>query len=347
MNTFISILIAIFIFCLIVVVHEFGHFFVAKLCGIRVDEFSIGMGPAILKKQGKETLYSVRILPIGGFCSMGEDIESDDPESFRNKPVFSRMAVIVAGAFMNIILGIVISLIAFCISGKGVSTTVVYLDKDAESAKYGLQLNDTITEINGMTVFTAKDITYQLSNDPDGIVNMVVKRPDGQKTELNNIRFKMEYNEKTGKQTLKYDFKVLSEKITIANIFPYTIKNVIYYGRIVLLSLRDLISGQYGINDLQGPVGIVSTIGSSATEQGIDIDFLLQMATLVTINVGIFNLLPLPALDGGRFIFLIIEAIRRKPIKAEVEGMVHFAGMALLMLLMIVVTVNDVTTIFK
>lgn len=347
MNTVLSVLIAILIFCLIVVIHEFGHFFVAKMCGIRVDEFSIGMGPAIFKKQGKETLYSLRILPIGGYCSMGEDIDSNEPDSFRNKPVISRMAVIVAGAFMNIVLGIIISFTSFCISGKGVSATVVYMDENAESAAYGLQLNDTIVKINGMTIFTAKDITYQLSSDADGIVSMVVRRNDGTVAELPEVHFKMENNEQTGKQTLKYDFKVAAEKITISNIFPYTFKNAIYYGRIVLLSLKDLISGQYGINDLQGPVGIVSAIGSTATEAGFDIDFLLQMATLITINVGIFNLLPLPALDGGRFVFLVIEAIRRKPVKAEVEGMVHFAGMALLMILMIVVTVNDVTNIFK
>lgn len=347
MSNILSILIAILIFCLIVVVHEFGHFFVAKLCGIRVDEFSIGMGPAIFKKQGKETLYSVRILPIGGFCSMGEDMDSDDPDSFRKKPVISRMAVIVAGAFMNIVLGILISFIAFCLSGKGISSTVVYLEENAESAKYGLQLNDTIVEINGMSIFTAKDITYQLSSDEDGIVSMLVKRADGTKALLPNVHFKMEHNEETGKATLKYDFKVAAEKITIKNVFPYTIKNAVYYGRIVLLSLRDLITGKYGINDLQGPVGIVSTIGSSATAEGIDFDFLLQMAILITINVGIFNLLPLPALDGGRFVFLIIEAFRRKPFKAEVEGTIHFVGMALLMVLMIVVTVNDVTSIFK
>ena len=346
MNTILSILVAVVIFCIIVVVHEFGHFSVAKLCGIRVDEFSVGMGPAIFKKQGKETLYSIRALPIGGFCSMGEDVDSDEPDSFRKKPVAARMAVIVAGAFMNIVLGFVIALIAFAVSGKAVSSTIVYLDENAESAKYGLMLNDTITEINGLTVFTAKDITYQLGNDEDGIVDIVVKR-HGEKVRLDDVHFITEVNPETGKQTLKYDFKVKAEGITLSNILPYTVKNVIYYGRIVLMSLKDLISGRYGINDLQGPVGILSTIGTSVTEMGFDWDFILQMSTLITINIGIFNLLPLPALDGGRFVFLVIEAIRRKPIKAEVEGGIHFAGMALLILLMIVVTVNDVSGIFQ
>lgn len=345
MNTFWSILIAIVIFCVIVLVHEFGHYFVAKLCGIRVDEFSIGMGPVIYKKMGKETIFTVRALPIGGACMMGEDVDEERSDSFRKKPVPQKMAVIVAGAFMNIVLGFVIAVAALIISGKAVTSTIVYFSDDAVSTQYGLQLNDTIVKINGTRIFTAKDITYQLSSDDDGIVDFVVKR-DGKKVELNGVHFAMAYNEETGTQTLTYDFKVAAEKVTFANIIPYAFKNCIYYGRIVLMSLRDLIMGKYGINDLQGPVGIVTAIGSTATESGFDIDFLLQMATLITINIGIFNLLPIPALDGGRFVFLVIEAIRRKPMKAEVEGMIHFVGFALLMLLMIVVTFNDIKNIF-
>lgn len=345
MNTVISIIIAIVIFCVIVIVHEFGHFFVAKLCGVRVDEFAIGMGPAIFRKQGRETLFTVRLFPIGGFCSMGEDEDRDDPNSFRRKPVAAKMAVIVAGAFMNIVLGFIIVLISFIVSGKGVSSTIVYFADDAVSPGYGLQLNDTITEINGVTIFTARDITYQLSSDEDGIVDFTVKR-NGEKVELKGVHFPMTVDEETGKQTLMYDFKVMSEKITLKNIIPYTAKSTIYYARVVLMSLKDLITGKYGINDLQGPVGIVSTIGTTVAETGLDWDFILQMAALITINIGIFNLLPIPALDGGRFVLLIVEAIRRKTMKAEVEGMIHFVGFALLMVLMFVVTFNDIKNLF-
>lgn len=345
MNTVISIFIAIVIFCIIVLIHEFGHFAAARLFKIRVDEFSIGMGPAIYKKQGKGTTFCVRALPIGGACVMGEDMDDDDPDSFRKKPVYAKMIVIAAGAFMNLVLGFIIAVVALIVSGKGISSEIVYFSDDAVSPQYGLQINDTIVKINGLKIYTAMDITYQLKSAENGIVDMVVRR-NGELVELNDIHFPMEPNEETGKMTLKYDFKVKAEKINIGNIVPYAFKNCIYYGRIVLMSLRDLIGGKYGINDLQGPVGIVSVIGGTATAQGIDWDFLLQMATLITINVGIFNLLPIPALDGGRLVFLFIELFRRKPMKAEVEGMIHFAGFALLMVLMIFVTFNDIKNIF-
>ncbi len=345
MDTFVSILIAAFFFCLIIIVHELGHFTVAKLCGIRVDEFAIGMGPVIFKKRGKETLYTVRLLPIGGFCAMGEDVDDDSPDAFRKKPVWARMAVIVAGAVMNLILGLILSLILTLVNGADVSSKIVYFSDDAVSPNYGLQLNDEIIKINGIRIFSVKDITYQLGNDEDGIVDFVVKR-DGKKVNVNGVHFAFKTDLETGKNVLVYDFKVLKEDITFSNFFPYAFKNALYYGRIVLMSLGDIIQGKYGINDLQGPVGIVTTIGDIAEKSGFNISFLLDMATLITINIGIFNLLPVPALDGGRLVFLVIEAIRKKSLKAETEGMIHFVGFALLMLLMIFVTFNDIKNIF-
>ncbi|MGN0553275.1 MAG: M50 family metallopeptidase [Oscillospiraceae bacterium] len=345
MKTFLSIVIGIFIFGIIVIVHEFGHYFVAKLCKVKVSEFAIGMGPVIYKKKGKETTFSLRLLPLGGFCSMGEDEDSDDPDSFRKKPVLAKMAVILAGALMNLVLGFVISVIAMIVSGVGISSQIVYFDENAVSPNYGLQLNDTIERINGTKIYTARDITYILSTDEDGIVDFTVKR-SGERIELKGVEFPMITDENTGKATLKYDFKVLAEKITIKNVVPYAFNNSVYCGRIVLMSIRDLVTGKYGLNDLQGPVGIVTTIGSSVTEEGLDWDFLLQLAALITVNIGIFNLLPIPALDGGRFVFFVVEVIRRKPMKAETEGMIHFVGLALLMMLMIAVTFNDIKNIF-
>lgn len=345
MNTFLSILIAAVFFCLIIIIHELGHFTVAKLCGIRVDEFAIGMGPAIFKKRKGDTLYTVRLLPIGGFCAMGEDEERETPDSFRQKPVWARMATIVAGAVMNLILGFILSAVLILVDGGAVSTKIVWFADDAVSPRYGLQLEDTIVKINGVRTFSVKDITYQLGNDEDGIVDFVVKR-GGETVAVNGVKFAMETDEETGKNTLLYDFKVLKEKVTPANIFPYAFKNSVYYGRIVLMSLRDIIAGKYGLNDLQGPVGIVTVISDVSEQSGFDFSFILDIATLVTINIGIFNLLPLPALDGGRFVFLLVEAVRRKSLKAETEGMIHFVGFAALMLLMIFVTFNDVKNIF-
>lgn len=345
MNTVISILIAVLFFCLIIIVHELGHFAVAKLCGIRVDEFSIGMGPIIFKKQGVETLYTIRLFPIGGFCSMGEDIDEDSPDSFRKKPVWARMAVIVAGAVMNLILGLILSVILTLVNGYGVSSKIVYFSDDAVSPRYGLQLEDTIVKINDVSIFSVQDITYQLGNDEDGKFDFVVKR-NGETINLNDVQFDFETDPETGKNVLRYDFKVLREDITISNLFPYAFKNALYYGRVVLMSLGDIIKGKYGVNDLQGPVGIVTVVSNVAEKSGFDISFLLDIATLITINIGIFNLLPIPALDGGRFVFLLIEAIRRKQLKAETEGIIHFVGFALLLLLMVVVTFNDIKKIF-
>lgn len=345
MNTFISILVAVVIFCVIIVVHEFGHFFVAKLCGMRVSEFAIGMGPKILKKQGKETLYTIRLLPIGGSCSLGEDEESHDEHSFRNKPVRYKIAVIAAGAVMNFILGFILSIIVTLANGTVSTTTIAYFADNAESAKYGLQANDEIIRINGLKLFTVNDIIYQLSSDEDGVIDFEVKR-NGELIKLNGVKFNLTTDEETGERTLVYDFKVKTEKVTIVNFIPYSAKRALYFGRIVLMSLADMIKGKYGVNDLQGPVGIVSAIGDVAKQSGLDMLFILNMASLITINIGVLNLLPLPALDGGRLVFLIIEGIRRKQIKADVEGTIHFVGFALLMLLMIVVTFNDIKNLF-
>lgn len=345
MSSVVSILIAVLIFCFIIIIHEGGHFFAAKACGIPVNEFAIGMGPVIYKKQGKETLFTLRLLPIGGFCAMGEDDEAEDENSFRSKPVWKRMIVIVAGAFMNIILGFILAVVFFLVTDKGITTRIAVFSEDAVSSGYGLAVDDVIVKINDLTVFTMNDVIYELTNDEDGIFDFTVER-NGETVQLNGVTFAKSTDPETGKQTLIYDFKVYSEKITIGNLLPYSIKKTIYNGRIVLMSLRDIILGKYGVNDLSGPVGIVSAITEVTEKFGIDWSYILEMAMLITINVGIFNLLPLPALDGGRFVFLVIEAVRRKQLKAETEGFIHMAGMFLLMALMIFVTFNDVKKLF-
>lgn len=345
MSTVISIISAVLIFCVIVVVHEFGHFIVARKCGIDVQEFAIGMGPVIFKKQGKHTLFTLRLLPLGGFCSMGEDEESDNENSFRNKSVWRRIAVIAAGAIMNLILGFILSLIIFLVAGKVTTTIIAEIVPGSGCEAAGMAVGDKITKVNGLHIFTANDIIYELRNDEDGVLDFVVER-DGEKLTFNGVKFGLTVDEETGERVLNYDFKVYMKNMTAAELLPAAANKFMYYSRLILMSLRDLISGKYGLNNLQGPVGIVTVISESAQESGFDIGYLLDIAMLISVNVGIFNLLPLPALDGGRLVFLIIEAIRRKPIKAETEGMVHFAGFALLMLLMIIVTFNDVKNIF-
>ena len=345
MNTIVSVLIGLLIFCVIVTIHEGGHFIAAKLCGIYVSEFAIGMGPVIFKKQGKETLFTLRALPVGGFCSMGEDEEAVDENSFRKKPVWKRMIVIVAGACMNLILGLILSAVFFLVSGKGVTSTIAYFADDAVSPGYGLAIGDEIVKVNGLRVLTANDIIYQFRNDDDGCVDFVIRR-NGQLMTVSGVQFNMVNDEESGKQVLNYDFKVYSEKITVKNLLPYSIKTAAYDARIVLMSLMDIIRGKYGVNELSGPVGIVNTITEITKEFGLDWSYIIEIAMLITINVGIFNLLPLPALDGGRFVFLVIELIRRRQFKAETEGLVHFVGLSLFMVLMLIVTFNDIKSIF-
>lgn len=339
-----KILIAIIVFGVIIVIHEWGHFIAARLSGVKVNEFAIGMGPALFKIHGKKTMFSLRLLPIGGYCAMeGEDSTSADEGAFCSKPPIKRLFITAAGAVMNIILGFVIAIIVTAINGRVVTNQVTYFTDDAVSSSSGLQLDDVILKINGKKIFTANDIVYQLRNDVDGVVDMVVLR-NGEKVKLNAVKFDLSLNTETGKQVINIDFKVKSDDCTIANIIPYSFKRTVTMARLIWISLIDMISGKYGFNDIQGPVGIVTAIGQASEQSFSD---LLDFMMLITINVGIFNLLPLPALDGGRLVFIIVEMIRRKPVPPEKEGLVHFIGFAALMLLMIAVTFNDIVRLIK
>lgn len=337
-----QIIIAIIVFGVIIAIHEFGHFTVAKLCNIKVNEFAIGMGPALLKRRKGETLYALRAIPIGGYVKMeGEDESSDDDRAFNKKPVYQRMLVVVAGAVMNLLLGFIIILIATMMS-KGISSTVVAnFDENATSHKSGLQVNDKILKINGRRIFVDADIVFELLNDEDGVTQMLVER-SGEKVHLNDVKFDIEKNE-DGTQSINFDFMVYGHEKTFTNIIKFTANKTASTARIIWITLTDLIKGKYGINDLSGPIGVVDAIGQASAMGLVE---LLALASFITINVGIFNLLPIPALDGGRLVFLAIEGIRRKPIKPEYEGYVHFIGLALLLLLMLVVSISDIVKLF-
>lgn len=350
--TFLYILIAILIFGVIIIIHELGHFTAAKLSGIRVNEFAIGMGPKLVSFGKGETKYSLRALPIGGFVSMeGEDESSDDPAAFRNQPVWKRLIVVLAGAFMNLVLGFVILVIVTASSEAITSTTVAdFYTEDASSHVSGLEAGDKIVRVNGMRVYTDTDISYQFQTDEDMIFDMTVIR-NGQQVTLPAVKFDSTVLE-DGSRALHIDFRAVGEKVTAGSVLSYSAGKFVSVSRMIWLSLKDLVMGRYSINDLSGPVGIVGTIGDvvGSTEHGIAfadmIANLLSFVVFITINVGVFNLLPIPALDGSRAVFLIIEGIRHKPIKPEHEGMVHLVGMAALMLLMIIVTVSDVIKLF-
>ncbi len=350
--TVVYILIAILIFGIIIMIHEMGHFTVAKLCGIKVNEFAIGMGPKIVSWGKGETKYSWRALPIGGFVSMeGEDDDSSDPRAFRHKKVWQRLLVVLAGAFMNLVLGFVILLIVTSCSDAVVSTTVAdFYSEDAVSHLSGLEAGDRIIKINGMSVYTDMDISYQFQIDEDAVFEMTVVR-NGQKVVLPAVKFDLT-DVGDGSRAIHIDFRVVGENVTPASVISYSSRKFVSVARMIWLSLADLVKGKYSINDLSGPVGIVDAIGKvvGETQQGIAFGEMLanlcSFVVFITINVGIFNLLPIPALDGARAVFLIIEGIRRKPIKPEHEGMVHFIGMVALLILMLIVTVSDVLKLF-
>lgn len=345
-----KIIFALLIFEVIILIHEFGHFIVAKLCGVKVNEFAIGMGPAIIKKKKGDTTYAWRVFPIGGYCAMeGEDASSDDERSFNKKSVPKRMAIVMAGIVMNLILGFVLLVIYAIMSAPITSTTVSKFDKEnARSHETGLEVGDEIISVNGMRIFTDMDLSYQFQNDEDSVFDMVVLR-NGEKKELKDVAFDVE------DKRMHIDFFVKPIDADFFTVTSYAFRHTITDGRLIYITLIDLVKGKYSIKDLSGPVGIVDVIGDvidnqTDEEKGIDwhalITQMLSLGAFITINIGLFNLLPLPALDGGRMVFLIVEAIRRKPVPPEKEGMVHFIGILALLLLMVIVTVSDVIKLF-
>lgn len=347
--TVVTIIVGLLIFSIIVAIHELGHFVAAKLCGIRVNEFAIGMGPAFFKRQKGETLYALRIFPIGGFCAFeGEDSDSSDPRAFGNKKFWQKIIVLVAGPLMNLVLGFIILLFMVSFGGKITSTTVAGFYDNAPSRASGLEIGDKITRVNGMKIFVDGDIMYQFMNSPNGIFTMEVERGD-EKVQLPKVTFDMKAGTESAKQAIVIDFFVKGIDKNPITVLEYSAKKTVYYSRLICFSFIDLIQGKYGLNELSGPVGIVTAIGS-VMEQSVNwketLDMVLNMSVMISINVGIFNLIPLPALDGGRIVLRLIEGATKKKFKPETEGAIHFVGLALLLILMVVVTFNDVSKLF-
>ncbi|MDD6021182.1 MAG: M50 family metallopeptidase [Oscillospiraceae bacterium] len=336
------IIIAILFFGLIILIHEFGHFIFAKLFKVKVNEFALGMGPTLFKIQGKETKYAVRLFPIGGFVSMeGEDEESEDEGSFSKKPVWQRMIIVIAGATFNLILGLIICCIILGTS-ELISTTQIYgFDENAVSSQYGLETGDKIVRIDGKRVYSSYDLSFLMQRSKDGVFDFVVER-DGKKVELDGVKFAT--TETDGRMTIIYDFIVVGIEPSFGNVVKYSFGEAASISRIVYLSLFDLITGQYGLSDLSGPVGTVQIIAEVAQDSVKHYDFnsLLTIMALITINIGLFNLLPIPALDGGRFFFMLIELIFRKPVPAKYENLIHAAGLVLLLIFMAVVSFSDI-----
>ncbi|MBQ9707701.1 MAG: RIP metalloprotease RseP [Firmicutes bacterium] len=327
-----TIIYAIIIFCLLIFVHEFGHFFVAKACGIKVNEFAIGMGPAIFKKQRGETLYAVRVFPIGGYCAMeGEDEESEDERAFNNKPAWQRALVLFAGAGMNFITCVVLIIIVYLVAGTA-TTTIGTVSDDSPAAMAGIQAEDKILEIDGHEITSWNDVAASVPDEEGAEIIVKVER-DGQVIELTSG---VMYNEESQRYILGVTTKAEHNPVTAVK---QGVKGTGTMTVMMYKLLKQLITGEVSTKDLSGPVGIVYAVSDSVSYGFINVVYL---AALLSLNLAVINLLPFPALDGGRLLFLAIRKITGKAVTDRMEGLVHFFGLMCLFALMIYVTFNDV-----
>lgn len=341
------ILLAILFFGFIIFSHELGHFSLAKLFKVKINEFAMGMGPAIFKIKGKETKYSLRIFPIGGYVSMeGEDEESEDDRAFCRKSAWKRFLIVCAGAVINITMGTII--LAILISQQDlVGTTQIHsFAEGSQLEATGLRAGDVITRINGRYVFSDTDLSYLMFTDDDGALDITVKR-NGEKVDLNGVRFTTV--EENGVEKIKFDMTILGVDKTFASVGSSAVKQTVSVARMVWMSLGDMITGKYGLKDLSGPIGTVGVIADIAEESTKKTDYsaLLNIMAFISINIGVFNLLPIPALDGGRLLFILIEMIFRKRVPAKYENWVHAVAMVLLLIFMALITFSDIFKLIK
>lgn len=323
---------AVIIFCMLIFVHELGHFITAKLCGVKVNEFAIGMGPAFFKRQRGETLYALRVFPIGGYCAMeGEDEDSDDERAFNNKPAWQRAIVLAAGSFMNLLTAILLMIIIAFYVGQA-TTTIDVVNDDSPAYEAGIMAGDEVIALNGTDLKEWTELqTIVGENEGEPVVFTVLR--DGQKKEITVIP---EYDKETdrsvvGVTPMKVHRPIASVKAGVTNTWNMTVMMYDLLGQ--------LITGDASAKELSGPVGIVYVVNDSAK---MGLIYVVYLAALLSLNLAVINMLPFPALDGGRLIFLLIRKITGKRVTDEMEGKVHFIGIMLLMVLMVYVTWNDI-----
>ncbi|NLC42950.1 MAG: RIP metalloprotease RseP [Clostridiales bacterium] len=342
-----TILIAILFFSVIIMIHELGHFLVAKATGIYAEEFSIGMGPRLLKISGKETEFSLRLLPIGGYVRfLGEDEDSDDPKAFNNAKVWKRFLVVVSGPIMNLLLAVLLFCIAFLSFGVYEADMPVIHEviEGYPAAQAGLQSGDHIIKIGEIDLTNKED-----PEAVESIRNFIVDngpKPFTVTVQRNNETISYDVmpslNEEDDRWQLGFYFQQSIRKVDLFEAIAMSVTQTFRIIGMMFVILKDLIFAGQGLGDVMGPVGIVSEIGRAA-QAGIQ--QLLNLGIIITINLGIINLIPFPALDGGRLILLIIEGLRGKPLDRNKEGIFNLIGFALLMILMIVVTYKDILKI--
>lgn len=358
--SFLYILITILMFGVLIAVHELGHYLTAKLFGIKVNEFAVGMGPAIWKKQRGETLYALRVLPIGGFCGIeGEDGSSDDPRSFPRKPIWQRLTVLAAGALMNLLLGFLIALIIYLLcsfSGKYSVTTnqlAGFMDGFPLQSESGLLPGDRILAVDGLRVNNTRDFSLFMSLSDGQSVDLLIRR-DGERIRLEDFPLQLrDFTLEDGSTVRRYGLYFEQEPLTPLRSLREACYDCSYYARVVWVSLKMLVSGGAGVQDLSGPVGIVKAIsdaGVSAPSVSAGLMNVFSLIAFVAVNLAVMNLLPIPALDGGRIFFMLIfslleRLLGRKP-DPRIEGGIHAAALLLLMGLMVFVLFHDIFRLF-
>ena len=325
---------AIFVFLLVILLHELGHFTVAKLVGIKVNEFSIGMGPKLLQKRKGETEYTLRVLPIGGYVKMeGEDEDSNDPRAFGSVSALSRIAVVAAGAIMNFILAIIVlSIVSF---SMGEPTNIIGEIIPNTPAQYGgIMEGDKLISVNSAQVNSWEELSNAIGNS--------VSNEEMEITIIRNNEEKTLYlNPVLEDDRVMIGIIPMYEKSFVAGIKGGFEMTATFIG-LMFNFIKMIFTGGVSINDLSGPVGVINEIGNAAR---MGIMNLLILLGFISVNLGFFNLLPIPALDGSRLVFLVIEFVRGKPINPEKENLIHFVGLIFLLGLMLIVTYKDLISI--
>lgn len=362
MTTVLTLVVSILVFGVVVLVHEWGHFMAARRSGVHVDEFSIGFGPAIWQRTRKGTVYSIRAFPLGGYNAMSGYSEDSDAETqapvkrpkdapllpaamdgktYPEATAAQRFFIIASGALMNFVLGFVL-LVALVCTQDAITSKIIYDFTDgALCAQTGLQAEDEILSVNGHYCFTANDIIYELQRAENYTADFTVLR-DGKVVHLDNVQFGTTTDE-NGKTSMVLEFSVYGIAKTPKTVVRAAFNNFMYYARVILRSFVDMAMGRVSLHDMSGPVGIVSAIGEAVQYGLADV---LSLAALITVNLGIFNLLPIPGLDGCKLLFIAIEGISGKAVPEKVQAVVNGAGIILLLLLVLLVTFQDITRIF-
>ncbi len=334
-----QIILAVLAFGALVIVHEFGHFITAKRGGVQVNEFWIGMGPKIITKEWHGTKYCLGILPFGGACVMeGEDAESENEHSFGKASLPRRMLIVSAGALMNFLVGFLIVLFSLQPNGPEGGYVIATLeDVDPQSTAAGSLLpGDEILKVDGYHILMRDDFETALSRGADTNYDVVVRR-EGKKVKIPQVRLEALIEGENGRKLIGLTFA--EEEPALLKRFDVSLRTSVNYARLVWSSLGMLVTGEVGVDQLSGPVGVAEVMADTAK---VSMAFFFQLVAFISINLGVMNLLPLPALDGGRLAFLIVEAVRRKPVPAKYEGYVHAAGLILLLALMVYVTGQDI-----